>query len=105
MEIIAVFSRIKHVSELPLNFYLERLLLLLLSAASSLATSIAEEAAATQWQEKIDAFGKEDYAEIVGMAEQFIPNDVKSTIAQSDIGPALAYEISKDPALVASLHN
>jgi len=64
-----------------------------------------QEVAANAWQEKIDAFGKEDYAEIVGMAEQFIPNDVKSAIAQSDIGPALAYEISKDPSLVESLHN
>jgi len=50
----------------------------------------------TEWNAKIEKFGKADFADVVSVAQDYIPDDVKQMALSSDIGPELVYTISKD---------
>ena len=60
--------------------------------------------AQSEWNAKIEQFGKADFAEVVSVAQDYLPDDVKQMALSSDIGPELVYTISKDVDTIERLH-
>jgi len=58
----------------------------------------------TEWNAKIEKFGKADFADVVSVAQDYIPDDVKQMALSSDIGPELVYTISKDVDTIERLN-
>lgn len=67
----------------------------------------AEQAQATQtaWQQREAEFAKTapDYVEVVGTSEVTLPQHVLEAVAESELGPQLAYHLAKNPDVAEKL--
>ena len=58
----------------------------------------------SEWNAKIKKFGKADFSEVVSIAQEYLPDEVKQMALTSDMGPELVYTISKDLDLIERLN-
>lgn len=61
-----------------------------------LAKQQAAQQVQADWNAKIQAFGKADFADVVSVAQEYIPDTVKQMALQMDNGPEIIYALSKD---------